>query len=102
MQHIHTGGKHAQIVKTAHVHVSVYGQGCKGGWYQDSFYYAMQHGLEGEASYGYEGSSSEGECRFREEKVVANITGLGLVWPSEDKLQEAVATQVHSVFLLPH
>ena len=62
----------------------------------------MQHGLEGEASYGYEGSSSEGECRFREEKVVANITGLGLVWPSEDKLQEAVATQVHSVFLLPH
>ena len=57
----------------------------------------MQHGLEGEASYGYEGSSSEGECRFREEKVVANITGLGLVWPSEDKLQEAVATQVQLV-----
>ena len=71
-----------------------YGQGCKGGWYQDSFYYAMQHGLEGEASYGYEGSSSEGECRFREERVLANITGLGVVWPSEDKLQEAVATQV--------
>ena len=57
----------------------------------------MRHGLEGEASYGYEGSSSEGECRFREERVLANITGLGVVWPSEDKLQEAVATQVQLV-----
>ena len=54
----------------------------------------MQHGLEGEATYEYEGADNM--CRFNEQNVVANISGFGVVWPSEEALKEAVATQVTS------
>ncbi|CAH1401289.1 unnamed protein product [Nezara viridula] len=63
-------------------------RGCKGGNMMNSFRYIMQHGIDTEKFYPYEGK--EGTCRFQISEVGATVTGYGSIDPFEEALKAAV------------
>nr|BAB62718.1 plerocercoid growth factor/cysteine protease [Spirometra erinaceieuropaei]BAB62799.1 plerocercoid growth factor-2/cysteine protease [Spirometra erinaceieuropaei] len=66
-------------------------QGCNGGLMPQAFQYAQRYGVEAEVDYRY--TERDGVCRYRQDLVVANVTGYAeLPEGDEGGLQRAVAT----------
>uniref|UniRef100_A0A3B3ZQY6 Uncharacterized protein n=1 Tax=Periophthalmus magnuspinnatus TaxID=409849 RepID=A0A3B3ZQY6_9GOBI len=69
--------------------------GCNGGYMHKAFEYVIDHGLEPEAKYPYEGrvSTQDDNCRYNAEYRVANCSSYSFVEERNEKaLMEAVAT----------
>ncbi|ODM94135.1 Cathepsin S, partial [Orchesella cincta] len=62
-------------------------EGCKGNEYQDTFQFAMEHGLVSEHEYPYTGEQGECESGF---PPVTRLKGYGRVYPRPDYLKAAV------------